>query len=404
MKTVTIKLGTAWDTELWKICRRFGGHAQPENSKVTGFLTLTLLLNPPDPTFAQSGRYGFPMNGVRVNLSVPISYTSSGTFDQSSLVLTGCPCIDSVQTVPDRLLDMMNSRLHGELSAEREFPLFNSLKALEASLSNIWVDSVLACRQSSTEQVTKTAENEVGKILRHTSLDCTLISLTCQLVCMKCERPQQSRILEAAAAPVVTDCSTCTRHHSIWLDGWSIKGVDCGVGEFLGFSAWVYCACGRDFRFLDHLKPNKKLKVDFTCGCESSTFSYAFASSLSSIVSPKVRQDHQTSPRRFKEGGSLPSNGSCKHYKKSFRWLKYPCCNEWFACSQCHDARTTSHKCETEGIELMLCGFCSKEQRIANACVSCKKETNPGWSATEKMVTSDPVQRRKYRRSNRSQS
>lgn len=29
------------------------------------------------------------------------------------------------------------------------------------------------------------------------------------------------------------------------------------------------------------------------------------------------------------EGTSLPDNGACKHYRHSYRWLRFPCCGEW---------------------------------------------------------------------------
>lgn len=39
------------------------------------------------------------------------------------------------------------------------------------------------------------------------------------------------------------------------------------------------------------------------------------------------------------EGASLPHNGTCKHYRHSYRWLRFPCCGEcclvkvWEICS-----------------------------------------------------------------------
>lgn len=36
-------------------------------------------------------------------------------------------------------------------------------------------------------------------------------------------------------------------------------------------------------------------------------------------------------------GASLPQTGSCKHYKMSHRWLRFPCCGNPYACDVCHD-------------------------------------------------------------------
>ena len=33
----------------------------------------------------------------------------------------------------------------------------------------------------------------------------------------------------------------------------------------------------------------------------------------------------------------LPKNGTCKHYKKSFRWLRFPCCAKMYPCEECHE-------------------------------------------------------------------
>ncbi|KAJ1664857.1 hypothetical protein IW140_003926 [Coemansia sp. RSA 1813] len=72
-------------------------------------------------------------------------------------------------------------------------------------------------------------------------------------------------------------------------------------------------------------------------------------------------------------GEPLPNHGACKHFRKSNRWLRFPCCGKTFPCVTCHD--------EKEGhdhafAQIMLCGFCAKEQRISKAektgqCIAC---------------------------------
>jgi hypothetical protein len=81
-------------------------------------------------------------------------------------------------------------------------------------------------------------------------------------------------------------------------------------------------------------------------------------------------------------GQSLPQNGSCEHYKKSFRWLKFPCCGQSFPCDICHDLKSTDgHTCSFA--TRMRCGFCSKEQPFSNSlpCSSCGKELTKSRSA-----------------------
>ncbi len=66
-----------------------------------------------------------------------------------------------------------------------------------------------------------------------------------------------------------------------------------------------------------------------------------------------------------KLGEELPNKGSCKHYKKSFRWFRFSCCNSLYPCDKCHD-ESLDHK--SEEAKRMVCGLCSKEQSIKRNC------------------------------------
>lgn len=35
-------------------------------------------------------------------------------------------------------------------------------------------------------------------------------------------------------------------------------------------------------------------------------------------------------------GRELPGRGRCSHYKKSYRWFRFSCCNKVFPCDRCH--------------------------------------------------------------------
>uniref|UniRef100_A0A8C5MAE1 Nucleoporin NUP42 n=1 Tax=Leptobrachium leishanense TaxID=445787 RepID=A0A8C5MAE1_9ANUR len=69
-------------------------------------------------------------------------------------------------------------------------------------------------------------------------------------------------------------------------------------------------------------------------------------------------------------GKPLPDNGTCKHYKKSCRWLRFPCCGKTYPCDICHD-EVEDH--EMELAARMICGYCAKEQAYTNSkpCISC---------------------------------
>lgn len=69
-----------------------------------------------------------------------------------------------------------------------------------------------------------------------------------------------------------------------------------------------------------------------------------------------------------KAGQPLPDFGACKHYGKSYRWLRFPCCGRAFPCDVCHDEQTDHPH---EWANRMLCGHCAHEQLYKDNCVSC---------------------------------
>jgi uncharacterized CHY-type Zn-finger protein len=80
-------------------------------------------------------------------------------------------------------------------------------------------------------------------------------------------------------------------------------------------------------------------------------------------------------PRRRQErlglhaGEPLPERGTCKHYKKSYRWFRFSCCGRVHPCDKCHD-EAEAHI--NEWANRMICGFCSREQNYAvEACSFC---------------------------------
>jgi len=62
-------------------------------------------------------------------------------------------------------------------------------------------------------------------------------------------------------------------------------------------------------------------------------------------------------------GQPLPKLGTCKHYKQSRRWLRFPCCGKAFACDSCHDDNSDH---EFTWANRMICGYCSREQAFSN--------------------------------------
>ncbi|GBF88303.1 peptidyl-glycine alpha-amidating monooxygenase A [Raphidocelis subcapitata] len=70
-------------------------------------------------------------------------------------------------------------------------------------------------------------------------------------------------------------------------------------------------------------------------------------------------------------GQPLPMLGTCKHYRHSHRWLRFPCCGTRYPCDLCHEEATDGH--EMAWAKRMTCGYCSAEQALAERCATCGK-------------------------------
>ena len=72
----------------------------------------------------------------------------------------------------------------------------------------------------------------------------------------------------------------------------------------------------------------------------------------------------------------LPDRGTCVHYRHSYRWLRFPCCDALFPCDECHDAAADHAHAWAKR---MVCGHCAREQPFSNdSCVSCGGELRRG--------------------------
>lgn len=81
------------------------------------------------------------------------------------------------------------------------------------------------------------------------------------------------------------------------------------------------------------------------------------------------------------KGKPLPEKGTCKHYKQSHRWLRFPCCGRAYPCDACHD-ENQDHPMELA--TRMICGFCAKEQPYGNgkSCIGCGSMMTRGiWTS-----------------------
>ena len=111
-----------------------------------------------------------------------------------------------------------------------------------------------------------------------------------------------------------------------------------------------------------------------TCRWETATFSPPTNTTSSPTKRMEAGKKKETA---LQEGKPLPSNGTCSHYKRSYRWYRFPCCNQLFPCDQCHEdaqksgALTPRHTIAVWA-ERIVCGWCSREQNSQNGkCAGC---------------------------------
>lgn len=70
-------------------------------------------------------------------------------------------------------------------------------------------------------------------------------------------------------------------------------------------------------------------------------------------------------------GEPLPDKGTCKHYKKSFRWFRFPCCGKAYPCDTCHDEDPSNAGHKADWATRMICGACSREMSISQKDCPC---------------------------------
>ncbi|OAA70284.1 CHY zinc finger domain protein [Cordyceps fumosorosea ARSEF 2679] len=128
------------------------------------------------------------------------------------------------------------------------------------------------------------------------------------------------------------------------------------------------------------------------------------------FITPGTRPPPTSGPKRKTEklglhaGEPLPGRGACVHYRKSYRWFRFSCCNKVFACDRCHE-EAEDHP--NEWANRMICGWCSREQNYAvDECRFCGRgvigkkgrgfwEGGKGTRDQRMMSRKDP---RKYKR------
>ena len=262
-----------------------------------------------------------------------------------------------------------------------------------------------------------TAINSVIEMQNIPLLEPLTISLT--LKCLRCKA-----VADSPSVPlfkeVSTKCATCSALLCVTYRGLALHQANsrlgyldlkgCSVMDLGPCSFSPTCDCGQIGAAIKGLiagqaqsRPCRSCFAKQSVKITTTSFLIIQHPTKATAIGPKEKQQ-----LGLVKGQPLPRNGTCKHYKKSNRWLRFPCCQCVFACDICHDSLST-HSTEGALATSQICGWCSKESTIRGQkpCVHCNRdltrqsrsgfwEGGLGTRDQKKMNRGDP---RKYRKS-----
>lgn len=219
-----------------------------------------------------------------------------------------------------------------------------------------------------------------------------------QVVCSRCKKPLDMQSPEGGieARTAEAACSTCKQELSVRIapsichGGCTtiahVLGVNCHPTQLLRSDVDATCGeCTERIR-VRNVGPGYKKRADCNACHIRVNLAIEGAELLGNAVAHwrdvaeqqgermNARQQLQEARRQEREmgihaGQPLPSNGQCKHFSKSYRWLRFPCCGRAFPCPVCHDENADHPH---EWANRMLCGHCSHEQPFSkDHCVKC---------------------------------
>ncbi|KAM0686395.1 hypothetical protein COBT_002382 [Conglomerata obtusa] len=186
-------------------------------------------------------------------------------------------------------------------------------------------------------------------------ISCNSISILVE--CSKCKKRQ--------SASSNVPCSYCHTElsinftpalHLIFLGNLSLANC-----KFVAFNPnKFYLSCCKCDAIYETEKMCSGGKLNFLCfKCKTELIFH-----LEDLIY-KSEKKNQDEKRNVLKSGALPNFGTCKHYSKSKRWFRFPCCGLLFPCNVCHD-ESSDHIAVYAN--KMVCGLCSKEQSVSKEC------------------------------------
>ncbi|KAI8834258.1 hypothetical protein BJ741DRAFT_610483 [Chytriomyces cf. hyalinus JEL632] len=216
------------------------------------------------------------------------------------------------------------------------------------------------------------------------------------LSCLRCKSNFDSPPQMPPNSPQVRACPTCSatlsityRPSMVHMSSQTVGYLDLDgytVADMLP-SAWqVTCeGCNKITGNVGILKSLPRGEVEMRVGCTGCHAKMGIMISEIKFIKLMASIPQHTTlalkPKKKKQleegfvlGEPLPQNGACKHYRKSYRWFRFPCCGRAFACDMCHEeSKSDGH--EMTWANRMICGFCCREQVYSQqASCLCGKE------------------------------
>ena len=215
--------------------------------------------------------------------------------------------------------------------------------------------------------------------------------LALEIGCVSCNHKMQIFLDSTIHKPKITLCEKCqhaitvTRKHACAYKGQFIAALASIDGAQVlhcndMLSTYATCmAC-----LSETTVPSPKataFKTDFVCHTCHEHMHVGWEVLIPRLVPANARPPQKKTSKKqrgpkvkaqgkFVKGQPLPDSGTCKHYKNSHRWIRFPCCGRAFPCDVCHDEQT-GHM--SEWGKTMICGFCSREISCATNPCPCGK-------------------------------
>ena len=205
----------------------------------------------------------------------------------------------------------------------------------------------------------------------------------------------------------------CSGVHSMYLSDFHVTCANCGELEKIRDVRPVGDVCIRFCKKCHTKMEFNSRRVAFMRTTTSSSNSSTSTTKLNVKVEGRSKKSRRAMDAALgiRVGSALPKMGACKHYRKSTRWFRFPCCGKAYPCDKCHE-EGEKKKCPLDArANREICGYCANEQPISGAkmskCRRCDKiisgapktrhwEGGKGCRDTSKMSRKD---RAKYRNS-----